>query len=244
MLGYMAKMPAKLKIDPIERVTNGFIPAGISLLEQQRLAGIMAREGIEWAKSVNKSVLGRVPPYVTTVDGVKDGALESVRLDGGQVITEFELIGELLSWVWLTLIARSPNKSGAYARGHKLFADNQEIDPSKEPPVADEYVFINVEPYARRLEVGKTNTGRDFLISVPNRIYERTAKDAKARFGNVANIKSTFRALTEGYRLKRNQSTRRFSPKGGFFTERKQRLDRVAGTQITVPAIYITLKGL
>ena len=52
------------------------------------------------------------------------------------------------------------------------------------PPLASEYVFLNTVPYARKIEIGKTESGRDFVIQVPNRIYERTANDAQARFGN------------------------------------------------------------
>lgn len=237
-------MPVTVKIDPIEKVTTVSLVKKLSEQEQRRVAGKIARQDIEWAKQVNKQALGRVPPYHTTVDGRSNAPPESVRLDGGQVITEFELIGDLLVWIMATLIDRSPHLSGDYKRGHKLFADGKEIDSTVDPsPTVNEFVFLNVVPYARRLEVGKTKSGRDFLIQVPNRIYERTARDARSRFGNVASIKSVFREPLGGYRLKYDQPTRRFNKDGSSFVERKQRSDRVAGTQIQVPAIMVTFRN-
>lgn len=233
-----------LKIDPIEKVTKTSLISSLSETQQRAIAAKLAAEDIEWAKQTNRSLLGRVPPYVTTVDGRRGASLDTVNPNGGQVITEFELIGDLLVWVMATLIERSPETSGEYKRGHTLFADGQEIDPTTDPPAADEFVFLNVVPYARRLEVGKTQSGRDFLIQVPNRIYERTARDAKARFGNVASIKSVFRQPFGGYRLKYDQPTRRFLGNGKVYVEPKQRSDRKAGTQITVPAILITYKSV
>lgn len=237
-------MAAVVKIDPIEKLTTVSLVKSLSEPEQRRIAGRIARQDIEWAKQVNRQVLGRIPPYFTTVDGRQGAPLESVRLNGGQVITEFELIGDLLVWIMTTLIERSPHTSGEYKRGHRLFADGQEVDPTVDPsPAINEFVFLNIVPYARRLEVGKTKSGRDFLIQVPNRIYERTARDARSRFGNVASIKSVFREPLGGYRLKYDQPTRRFNSDGSFFTERKQRSDRVKGTQIQVPAILITFRN-
>ena len=70
-------------------------------------------------------------------------------------------------------VRRLPARPYAVRRWHRG-------DPGETIPPADEYVFINPVPYARRIEVGKTKSGRPFLIQVPNKIYERTAKDARA----------------------------------------------------------------
>lgn len=104
---------------------------------------------------------------------------------------------EMLRWIASELMARSPVVSGTYRSAHTLFADGAEVGSAEDVaagaaiPDAAEYVFVNPEPYARKIEVGKTRAGRDFVLQVPNRIYERTAADAKNRFGG--SIRSEWR---------------------------------------------------
>jgi hypothetical protein len=143
-------------------------------------------------------VLGRIPPHVTTVDGRRGAPLESVRPDGGQIVTEFELVGDVLKWVANELAERSPVRKGDYLRGHKVFADGVEIDVSAVIPDADEYIFTNVVPYARKIEIGKTRSGRAFVIQVAPRIYELVAQAARRRFGNIVRVRYSFRDIRAG----------------------------------------------
>lgn len=220
-------MAISVKIDPVERVTTASIRADLSLPEQRKAAAEFARQGIEEAKQINRSVLGRVPPYITTVDGRQGAALESVNPDGGQIITEFELVGDVLVWIASELEARSPVASGRYRRGHTLFADGREIPRGAAVPPASEYIYLNREPYARKIEIGKTESGRAFVIQVPNRIYERTAKDARSRFGNIADIQFAYREMASAYMLRRSSGRRR---------------DRRAGATVSSPAIIVRLR--
>lgn len=150
------------------------------------------------AEDKNLAALGRVPDHERFVDGRKGAALTSVNPDHGTVVFRFELLLDVVAWVMSELRLRSPVLSGAYRQGHRLFVDGREIPADGDLPPAEEYSISNTVPYARRLEIGKTRSGRDFLISVPNRIYERTAKDARARFGNVAKIGFTYRGMAGG----------------------------------------------
>jgi hypothetical protein len=105
-------------------------------------------------------------------------------------------------------------------------------------------VFINLVPYARRLEIGKTKDGRDFLISVPNRIYERTYKEAKSRFGNIAKITFTYESAVGAYRLKADQRKRRWDKhKKSWRYQAKQSPDRAAGSVVAAPAIRVSFGG-
>lgn len=221
-------MALRVKIDPIERVTAATLRADLSRPEQKAAAALLARQGIDEAKEINRRVLGRIPPYVTTVDGRQGAALESVNPDGGQIITEFELIGEVLAWVAAELVARSPVLSGRYRASHTLFADGVEVDAFAVVPLAEEFVFLSPLVYARRLEIGKTKSGRNFLVSVPNRIYERTAEDARRRFGNVARVRFSYRAAI-----------------GGAIRAYGGRASRRGGEehQARVPAIVVTMRG-
>ncbi len=111
-----------------------------------------------------------------------------------------------------------------------LFADGVEVDASSVVQQAEEYVFLNPLPYSRKLEIGKTKSGRDFLVSVPNRIYERTADDAKRRFSNIARIKFSYRSPIIGYQASGTAGAAR-SKRGGI--ERETR----------VPAIIVTMRA-
>jgi hypothetical protein len=191
-------MALRVRIDPIEQVTAATLRADLSKPEQRLAAAEFARAGIEEAKAINQRILGRIPPYTTTVDGKRGAPLESVRPDGGQIITEFELIADVLRWIAQELAARSPELKGDYLRGHTVFADGVEIEVGGVIPAAEEYVFINYVPYARKIEIGRTQSGRAFLLQVPNRIYERTAADASRRFGNIAQVRFVYRGIVGG----------------------------------------------
>ena len=83
-------MALKVRIDPVERVTTATLMAELSQPEQRAAAANLARAEIEEAKQINRAVLGRVPPHVTTVDGRRGAPLDSVNPNGGQIVTEFE----------------------------------------------------------------------------------------------------------------------------------------------------------
>jgi hypothetical protein len=182
----------------------------LSPAAQSKAIADFARTAIAETDETNRLILGRLPPKHTTVDGRQGAALESVK-PGGTIITEWDLGNDVLAWIAQTLIDRSPRKSGDYIKGHTLFADGVEIKLGEQIPDALTFTFANMVPYSRKLEVGKTKSGRDFLIQVPNRIYERTFRDAKARFGNIAKITFGFETQIGAYTLKHNQVSRRSS---------------------------------
>ena len=58
----------------------------------------MAREAIEETKASNQSILGRLPPFQTFVDGNRGAPLESVK-PGGVIVVEFELVSDVLRYI-------------------------------------------------------------------------------------------------------------------------------------------------
>lgn len=188
-------MAVKVRITPFEKSVRLLVDGNLSKEAAQRRIAVIAREEIAEGDEVNRKALGTVPPRTITVDGRQGAPLESVKPDRGRIVVEWQLVGDVVQWIFATLRARSPRITGAYLKGHKLFADGLAVDPDK-PPLASEYTFLNIVPYARKIEIGKTQAGRDFVIQVENRIYERTARDAKARFGNVAKINFSYQAAT------------------------------------------------
>ncbi len=235
-------MAIRTRIDSVSQDISLTVDSMLSPAAQGRAVAAFARQAITEADATNKRILGRVPPRTITVDGKAGAALESVRVERGSIIVEWEVVSDVLIWIGNTLRDRSPVVSGEYRKGWTLLADGKVIAEGQEAPVAEIYTFVNTVPYARKIEVGKTESGRDFVIQVPNRIAERTAKDAKARFGNVASIRSVWIRLANPYALKQNQVSRSF--KGGQWRiSKRQRPDRVAGSAITYPAITVSLKA-
>lgn len=235
-------MAVRTRIDSIATDINLIVSRDLSPAGQSRAIADYARTEIARADDKNKRILGRVPPRVITVDGRKGGQLEDVRPKGGSIITEWEIVSDVLVWIGDTLRDRSPFVSGEFREGWMLLADGQVVEQGGQIPPADVYTFVNVVPYARKIEVGKTTSGRDFVIQVPNRIAERTAKDATARFGNIAKIRSVWISLANPYALKNDQVSRSFAG-GKLRISKRQRPDRVRGSAITYPAITVILKA-
>lgn len=234
-------MAVTTKIDSIERDVQLIVADMLSPAAQSKAIADYAREEISKGDDANRRILGRLPPRTVTVDGNAGAALETVRPSGGNITAEWELFVELLGWFAQTLDDRSPFVSGEYKNGHTLFADGVEVPRGAQIPLASEFVYINLVAYARKIEVGRTQSGRPFVIQVQNRIYERTFKDGKARFGNQARITFGYETQTGAYRLKQDQAHRGFGPRG-LRIRKKQSSDRVAGTAVSVPAIRISLK--
>jgi hypothetical protein len=232
-------MPLDIKITPISQSFQVLVDETLSPKARSAQVADFARRQIRAADEINRRALGVVPPKRVTVNGREDELLTNVPPDQGIIIAEYRMADEVLEWIMKTLRDRSPIISGEYKKGHRLFADDVEVNADN-PPIASRYTFFNLVPYARRLEVGKTNSGRDFLIQVPNRIYARTYQDAKAKFGNVAKITTGFESTANSYKLKNDQASRSFT-RGFRRVSARQRSDRVAGSVVSVPAIYVTI---
>lgn len=237
-------MAVVTKVEPISDWIEVAVNPMLSSEGRSKAVAAFAKGQLDEAQQTNKRVLGRIPPHETYVDGRKGGAVEAVRADGGSIIFEFELVSDVLLWIADALRDRSPVASGRYRDSHTLFADGQEIPVGGQLPVATEYVFMNPVPYARKIEMGKTASGRAFVIQVPNHIYERTAKDARSRFGNVAKIAFSYRAAAGGAfvqvaRVGPLQVKR--SADGRFLKGSHTRAGNQAERALRVPAIIVTL---
>lgn len=190
-------MPLKVKLAPFERHIDIMVNARLAPKERQNRIAAFARREIADIDEVNRRALGVVPPKTVTVNGIQGAPLESANPDRGTIIAEWRLVGEVLQWIRDRLRERSPvgkyrdPHPGLYRDSHVMLADGS-VSDVEDHALASEFVFVNPQPYHRKLEIGKTKSGREFLVSVPNRIYERTARDAKARFGNLGKIRFSY----------------------------------------------------
>jgi hypothetical protein len=173
-------MPVTSHIDPIGSTIKLMIDQTVSAQAQSRVFVAFIKGGIAAASETNRGA-GITAAPVITVDGRKGASIDGVR-PNGVVIAEWELVTPALRWIWDALRDRSPRFTGRYREGHHLFCDGREVEFGGDIPPAHRYVFTNVEPYSHKIEIGKTSSGRDFEINVPNRIYERVAAQAAAAF--------------------------------------------------------------
>lgn len=196
-----------------------------------------ARNGHAKIMAEQTARAGIAPDFEAYANSPGNANLDSVIVPG-PIVFKYRYVREIVSETIRALRAASPAASGDYVRSHTIFVNGAAVDQL--PPrlkAGDEIMIANSVPYARRVEVGKTKSGRDFLIQVPNRIYQRTGALIHKRYGKLAKITVEFIDLPSAYRLRRNQATRSFS--GGALRVGRQRSDRRAGSKITYPAIII-----
>ncbi|WP_299808726.1 hypothetical protein [Tardiphaga sp.] len=155
-----------------------------------------AREALAGAEKIDADALGYTPAHSTKVDGLV-GADESKVRPNGTIEYGFNLLPDVFGWIYDQLVANSPVGSGndphigQYKASHALFADGVQIDPHEKIPVADEYVFVNLTEYSRRIEDGDSS-------QAVNGVYEAVATLADLKFGDMAAIKFSYRAPFEG----------------------------------------------
>lgn len=184
----------------MDKSIQAFINDNLSPAAQQKYAAQMARDELEKAQAQNERAVGRPVPYEQFVNGVKGAPLNTVNPNGGSVVFIFDTIGdEVLRWIKEMLILHSPigDPPIHYFQSHVLLADGVEIDngqglglPDKIPP-AEKYTFVNIVPYARKIERGQSQQS-------PDGVYEVVADMAKRRFGNIAQIKFTYVSTIPG----------------------------------------------
>lgn len=183
-------MALRTKVDPIDRDLQLLFAQDLSPQARSKQLAEFAAESIEDAKETNRRVLGVVPPHTITVDGKEGAPLASVRPDG-IIRAEFELVNEALAWINTQLQMHSPVLSGRYAKSHELFADGVDTENPNAAPPAQEYVFLNIQPYARKIERGQSS-------QAPDGVYQAVATLARRRFGNVARIDFSYRTAIGG----------------------------------------------
>src|SRR5262249_33497792 len=95
-----------------------------------------------------------------------------------------------------------PFRTGRYQRSHRLYADGSQVDPEGgEVPEASEYIFINTQPYARKIERGLSSQS-------PEGVYQVVAAMALRLFSDIADIIYTFRYPPDGPRRPRTRRGR------------------------------------
>ncbi len=166
--------------------------------------------------------------------------LESVVLPG-PIVYNYRYLSDLIRFALDELIRQSPHQSGKYKRSHTVYVNDQPVGSTIPIDIkpGDQIYIANPVPYARRLEIGRAQHGaRPFLISVPNRIYERVTQMTKAQGKGRAKVRLGYVDLGV-WTLRKNQRTLIKTSKG-YAHSARQRPDRLAGTTVKSPAIFFT----
>jgi len=191
-----------------------------------------------------------IPPQVETYanrPGNRD--LKSVTLPG-PIVSLFDYRPEIAAVALLELVRASPVESGTYRDSHTLFLNGIPVSGPLPPlRTQDELMIANPVPYARRLEIGRTTSGRRFTRNVDNRIYETVARRVlQPRYGAVAKIQFTYVGLPDAYVTKAalpshyaTTRVRRYGTKNGGPGSRILRKRRQFKAPVRAPAIIVTL---
>ncbi|WP_210482745.1 hypothetical protein [Microvirga antarctica] len=174
------------RLQPVSRELTIAVSADLAPAAQAKLIADAARQGLKEAQADNQSALGHVPAHSTFVNGSSSEALESVNPDRGSIAFVFDVQNPVVDWVWDQVVRHSPVLTGRYQRAHLLFADGVEMAEPDPVKTADEWVVMAGVPYARKIERGLSK-------QAPEGVYEAVSVLAAQRFGNLAQIRFSYR---------------------------------------------------
>lgn len=207
-----------------------------------------------FAKSENNKVLQSEPrplAYEKWVDGQRGVAEETVKT-GGIIVYEYNRYDIVANWILDELRKQSPVKDGDYVSGHTIYLNGTEAQDLHGWKDGDEISITNYVPYSRKIEVG-TIHGKPIKLSVRPHIYERTARAARQRFKDIADISFTYRGIVGGQQIDalkvgalkpiKNKKTGRFVNQGGGGKHNKSD-QRYPAITINPPGSFTTRAGL
>lgn len=184
-------------LEPIAKEVDDVLLDDFKPEERSKVFAEYANEQILENARLWLQLLGHVVDFIVYVDGKRDVPLTDVRADGGEIDVEFEVAEDVLRWIADQLEKHSPVGSGKdphpglYKKSHVLFADGKEVEDITKTPPAAEYDFVNIVPYARKIERGSSS-------QAPDGVYQAVAILAQQRFGGIADISFAYRTPEEG----------------------------------------------
>lgn len=227
----------RTKVDPIDRDIGLILSEELSPAAQSAALARYAEEQFEEAQDINTKALGSPPEHQQFVDGSPGAALERVKPDG-VIVFEFELVTDVIEFIEEQLIKFSPRKSGRYSKSHVLFADEMEVQFGADVPEASVYTFVNAQPYSRKIDRGLSK-------QAPNGVYLAVAALATQRFGNIAKVEFSFRAIA----ARQLQTISRIGPlqvkrskNGRFLKGSHTRAGNAAEREMRQPAIIVSVR--
>lgn len=182
-----------LSVNIVSSNTMDFLGSGALAAAQKSAVQAVARDVLAKAEQQNAAVLGRVPAHTTTVDGRAGASLDDIKPSAGRITFAFDVAALSLRRVVVAALdalrAASPVVSGAYRDGHTLYLNGAPMnDVPADIKETDQILISNPVPYSRRIEVGRTKSGRSFTISAKPHVYERTGHMIATKYADVATV--------------------------------------------------------
>jgi hypothetical protein len=182
-------MAVRTRIQPFEQSLRVLVDDTLSPAAQSRALAGFARATLAETQRQNQAVLRRVPPFRQFVDGAEGRSLDAVKPEG-RIVFEFDVGSDVTAFIMGELERLSPVDSGAYRRSHFLFADGRQVLAGEAAPQAEEFIFLNSQPYARAIELGQMK----MKVEGSSRVYQQVQRIAAGRFGNLASIRFSYRS--------------------------------------------------
>ncbi|MGN6773496.1 MAG: hypothetical protein ACTHJQ_27160 [Rhizobiaceae bacterium] len=154
---------------------------------------------IRTAKAKNAEVMSRDPrpaTFTRYVDG-KEGVPEEAVEPTGTIIYRYPRFELVVQYAMEMLFDLSPVLSGDYRNGHTLFLDGTPVSDLKTWRPGDEISISNPLPYSRKIEVGKMK----MRVPGTDRVYQQARRKVMSRYGNMASVTFTYRALIGGEQI-------------------------------------------
>lgn len=191
-------MTISSRIESISRDVALLIAEDLSPEAQSAALAQFAAGEIAEAERANRGVVGSgLAGKQVFVDGREGAPLASVQ-PNGVIVAEFNLLGDMIEWIGAQLVLNSPRRSGKYASSHVMFVDGVQQQLGSAVADASEVAFVNLQPYARKIERGLSS-------QAPDGVYQAIASVAARRFGNVARVYFDYRTLVAGSKAKNNR---------------------------------------
>lgn len=163
--------------------------------------------------------------------------VDSVVLPG-PIVYKYRFLREVVTFTLDALRKASPVNSGTYASSHTIYVNGIPVETVPlDLKTTDEVFIANPVAYSRRLEIGKTESGRAFVLQVEPRIYERTLKSVLIpKYRNAAKMSFGY-VLVPGGHVVKGKLKSHYIAKGGARRKRRQRV----GEAVRSPAIFFEL---
>lgn len=152
----------------------------------------LAQQAIEDATAINRRATGYDIGHEVYVDGRLGAAIESVK-PGGVVVALFAVHAAAIDFTAFTLQRLSPIDENPKTRDEIVYHDRHRFlvnGEEREPPVSiepdDVVTFVNLLPYARKIEKGWSKK------QAPDGVYEAAAAIVKARYGNIVDVRFSY----------------------------------------------------
>lgn len=135
----------------------------------------------------------RPASFTRIVDGRQGAREEEVRPDG-IIVYRYPRLEQVAQFAMEMLFDLSPVLSGAYRTAHTLFLNGQPAANLEGWKPGDEVSISNPLPYSRKIEIGSMK----MRVPGTDMVYQQARRKVMARYGNLATIDFTYRAIIGG----------------------------------------------